>query len=88
MYYCDLCPLGLVSRQEGDLQMSLELFQKAVRLNPNHAASVKQVARSQYVTIPAHLLSLALITWHGTSIMSINCPNWLVIGNGNVNVCG
>ena len=39
---------GLITRQEGDIQGSLELFQKAVRLNPNNATSVKQVARSLY----------------------------------------
>ena len=27
----------------------MELFQKAVRLNPNNAANIKQVARSLYV---------------------------------------
>ena len=37
---------GLIHRQEGHIQASLELFQKAVRLNPNNALSVKQVARS------------------------------------------
>ncbi len=37
---------GLIHRQEGNIQASLELFQKAVRLNPNNALSVKQVARS------------------------------------------
>ena len=43
--------LGLISRQEGDIQGSLELFRKAVKLNPNSAASVKQVARSMYVQV-------------------------------------
>ena len=42
--------LGLISRQEGDIQGSLELFQKAVKLSPNSAACVKQVARSLYVS--------------------------------------
>ncbi|XP_064398585.1 Bardet-Biedl syndrome 4 protein-like [Halichondria panicea] len=41
--------LGLIHRQEGNIQASLELFQKAVRLNPNNALSVKQVARSLYL---------------------------------------
>ncbi len=39
-------PIGLIHRQEGNIHASLELFQKAVRLNPNNALSVKQVARS------------------------------------------
>ena len=43
--------VGLISRQEGDIQGSLELFRKAVLLNPNSAACVKQVARSVYVCI-------------------------------------
>lgn len=45
-----LCPTpGLITRQEGDIQGSLELFQKAVRLNPNNPANIKQVARSLWV---------------------------------------
>ena len=43
--------VGLISRQEGDIQGSLELFRKAVILNPNSAACVKQVARSVYACI-------------------------------------
>ena len=46
--YLSLC-VGLISRQEGDIQGSLELFRKAVLLNPTSAACVKQVARSLYV---------------------------------------
>lgn len=55
VYICDviLCSIGcivqlagLISRQEGDIQGSLELFQQAVRLNSNNAANIKQVARS------------------------------------------
>jgi len=42
---------GLITRQEGDIQGSMELFQKAVRLNPNNAANIKQVARSRYIAL-------------------------------------
>ena len=45
------CAAGLITRQEGDIQGSMELFQKAVRLNPNNAANIKQVARSLYVAL-------------------------------------
>jgi Bardet-Biedl syndrome 4 protein len=41
--------LGLIKRQEGDILESLELFQRAVTLNPNNSAAIKQVARSLYV---------------------------------------
>ena len=40
---------GLIKRQEGEISDSLELFQRAVTLNPNSSAAVKQVARSLYV---------------------------------------
>ena len=39
---------GLIKRQEGEISDSLELFQRAVTLNPNSSAAVKQVARSLY----------------------------------------
>lgn len=41
--------LGLIYRQEGDVQMSLEQFRKAVHLNPNNASSMKQAARSLFL---------------------------------------
>ena len=41
--------LGLISRQEGDVQRSLELFQKALELDPRNAAFLKQMSRSLFL---------------------------------------
>lgn len=40
---------GLILRQEGNIQGSLEHFQQAVKLNPNNPSNVKQVARSLFL---------------------------------------
>ena len=56
---CMYMHAGLIKRQEGDILASLELFQKAVKLNKNNSAAVKQVARSLYVCI-AHPLTHSL----------------------------
>jgi Bardet-Biedl syndrome 4 protein len=40
---------GLISRQEGNVQLSLELFQKAVQLNPRNPENMKQMARSLFL---------------------------------------
>ncbi len=37
---------ALILREEGDIQKSLELFQKATQLNPQNVSNLKQVARS------------------------------------------
>ena len=37
---------GLILRQEGNIQGSLEHFQQAVKVNPNNPSNVKQVART------------------------------------------
>ena len=41
--------LGLIARQEGNVTFSLELFQKAMQLNPNSAENKKQLARSLFL---------------------------------------
>ena len=41
---------GLILRQQGNIQESLQLFQAANFLNPRSAANLKQVARSLWVT--------------------------------------
>lgn len=38
--------LALILREEGEIQKSLELFQKAMQLNPENVNNLKQVARS------------------------------------------
>ena len=61
--------VGLISRQEGDIQGSLELFRKAVILNPNSAACVKQVARSVYACINFVLYTVIYVEFNVVSIM-------------------
>ena len=39
--------VGMILRQEGEIQGSLEMFQQAALLNPNNVENIKQVARSQ-----------------------------------------
>ena len=41
-----LCP-GMILRQEGEIQGSLEMFQQAAVLNPSNVENIKQIARSQ-----------------------------------------
>lgn len=41
--------LGLIARQEGNVPFSLELFQKAMQLNPSSPENRKQVARSLFL---------------------------------------
>ena len=38
--------LALILREQGDIQKSLELFQKTTQLNPENVNNLKQVARS------------------------------------------
>lgn len=38
--------LALILRQEGQIQESLDLFQRTVQINPQSADNLKQVARS------------------------------------------
>ena len=40
---------GLIRRQQGAIQESLELFQAATALNPHNIANLKQVGRSLYL---------------------------------------
>ena len=40
---------GLIARQEGNVSFSLELFQKAMQLNPSSAENRKQLARSLFL---------------------------------------
>ena len=37
---------ALILRQEGQIQESLDIFQKTVQINPQSAENLKQVARS------------------------------------------
>ena len=43
---CIQTVLALILREEGDIQKSLELFQKTTQLNPENVNNLKQVARS------------------------------------------
>ena len=38
---------GMILRQEGEIQGSLEMFQQAALLNPSNVENIKQIARSQ-----------------------------------------
>ena len=38
---------GMILRQEGEIQGSLEMFQHAAQLNPSNVENIKQIARSQ-----------------------------------------
>lgn len=38
--------VALILRQEGQIQESLDLFQRTVQINPQSADNLKQVARS------------------------------------------
>ena len=69
---------GLIKRQEGDILASLELFQKAVKLNKNNSAAVKQVARSLYVCI-AHPLPTHSPTHSLTQSFTISLTSSLAI---------
>ena len=40
---------GLIRRQQGAIQESLELFQAATALDPHNMANLKQVGRSLYL---------------------------------------
>ena len=42
---------ALILRQRGQVQGSLEHFQKALQLNPHNANNLKQIARSLYVWV-------------------------------------
>jgi Bardet-Biedl syndrome 4 protein len=42
---------GLIYRQQGKIQESLELFQRAAVLNPSNHFNLKQVGRSLYVLV-------------------------------------
>ncbi len=48
VYTGDIPPIGLILRQAGDINGSLEHFQQAVVLNPANPANVKQVGRTLY----------------------------------------
>ena len=41
--------VALILRQEGQIQESLDLFQRTVQINPQSADNLKQVARSLWV---------------------------------------
>jgi len=40
--------VALILRQEGQIQESLDLFQRTVQINPQSADNLKQVARSLF----------------------------------------
>ncbi|KAK9823248.1 hypothetical protein WJX72_001332 [[Myrmecia] bisecta] len=44
-----LCIKGLIYRQQGEVQQSLQLFQQAAALNPNSHDATKQVARTLHL---------------------------------------
>jgi len=73
------CAAGLITRQEGDIQGSMELFQKAVRLNPNNAANIKQVARSRFL-LGRHKAALDAYA----EALTLNPHDWEVVHNQGV----
>lgn len=56
---------GLLLRHEGDMDKSLEYFQKAMHLNPHHKDNAKQVARSLFL-MSRHRAAIAVyeqVSW-------------------------
>jgi Bardet-Biedl syndrome 4 protein len=71
--------LGLIKRQEGEISDSLELFQRAVSLNPSSAAAVKQVARSLFL-LGKH--KAALETY--SEALTLSPQEWEILHNMGV----
>lgn len=64
--------LGLIARQEGNVAFSLELFQKAMQLNPNSAENRKQLARSLFL-LGKHKAALEAYT----DTLSLSPNDWV-----------
>ncbi|CAI8038852.1 Bardet-Biedl syndrome 4 protein [Geodia barretti] len=71
--------LGLIKRQEGEISDSLELFQRAVTLNPNSSAAVKQVARSLFL-LGRHKSALEAYN----EALSLSPQEWEILHNMGV----
>ena len=73
---------GLVLRQEGKIQESLEMFQICNILNPNSADHIKQMARSLFL-LGRH--KVAVDAYKQAEMRSDHVPDWEI--HHNMGVC-
>ncbi|XP_065913269.1 Bardet-Biedl syndrome 4 protein-like [Dysidea avara] len=71
--------LGMILRQEGEIQGSLEMFQQAALLNPSNVENIKQVARSHYL-LGRHKASLDAYT----EALKLSPSDWEILHNQGV----
>lgn len=71
--------LGLILRQEGNIQGSLEAFQSATKLNQNDPLAIKQVARSLFL-LGKHKAALEVYT----DVLAVSPHDWEVVHNQGV----
>eukprot|EP00731_Ephydatia_muelleri_P026396 Em0018g496a len=71
--------LGLILRQEGNIQGSLEAFQSATKLNQNDPLAIKQVARSLFL-LGKHKAALEVYT----DVFAVSPHDWEIVHNQGV----